>query len=153
MIAQILAVVIFLAMFILIIAEVWERHVVTLGCAVLTLLLVFGLGMHSLNAAIEVLNVQSIFSPSFWYSAGEAGEVSTGINWADHYFYRRNDDYGRRLWRECRIFPLALHADCQGLVKYQCNSDYSSHLWLLSFGLAMFIDSITVISVPGSCIR
>ena len=81
MIAQILAVVIFLAMFILIIAEVWERHVVTLGCAVLTLLLVFGLGMHSLNAAIEVLNVQSIFSPSFWYSAGEAGEVSTGINW------------------------------------------------------------------------
>lgn len=33
MIAQIFAVVIFLAMFILIITEVWERHIVTLGCA------------------------------------------------------------------------------------------------------------------------
>ena len=41
MIAQIFAVVIFLAMFILIITEVWERHIVTLGCALLTLILVF----------------------------------------------------------------------------------------------------------------
>ena len=37
MISQILAVIIFLAMFILIITEVWERHIVTLGCALLTL--------------------------------------------------------------------------------------------------------------------
>ena len=44
MIAQILAVVIFVAMFILIVLEVWERHVITLGCGVLTLVLVFGLG-------------------------------------------------------------------------------------------------------------
>ena len=47
MIAQIFAVVIFLAMFILIITEVWERHIVTLGCALLTLILVFGICMHS----------------------------------------------------------------------------------------------------------
>ena len=43
MIAQIFAVVIFLAMFILIITEVWERHIVTLGCALLRLILVFGI--------------------------------------------------------------------------------------------------------------
>ena len=53
--AQILAVIIFLAMFILIITEIWERHIVTLGCALLTLVLVFGLCMHSPSAIIETL--------------------------------------------------------------------------------------------------
>lgn len=80
MIAQILAVVIFLAMFILIITEVWERHIITLGCALLTLILVFGIGMHSMGAVVETLNVQSIFTPGFWHSAGESGGASTGIN-------------------------------------------------------------------------
>ena len=79
MIAQILAVVIFLAMFILIITEVFERHIVTLGCALLSLVLVFGLGLHSMDAVIRTLNVQSIFTPGFWYTAGQAGEASAGI--------------------------------------------------------------------------
>ena len=48
MIAQILAVIIFLAMFILIITEVWERHIVTLGCALLTLVVIFGICMRLL---------------------------------------------------------------------------------------------------------
>ena len=52
MIAQIFAVVIFLAMFILIITEVWERHIVTLGCALLTLILVIGICMHIPSAII-----------------------------------------------------------------------------------------------------
>ena len=69
MIAQIFAVVIFLAMFILIITEVWERHIVTLGCALLTLILVFGICMHSPSAIIETLNIHSIFSPGFWHKA------------------------------------------------------------------------------------
>ena len=81
MIAQIFAVVIFLAMFILIITEVWERHIVTLGCALLTLILVFGICMHSPSAIIETLNIHSIFSPGFWHTAGEASEASAGINW------------------------------------------------------------------------
>lgn len=58
-IAQILAVVIFVAMFILIVLEVWERHVITLGCGLLTLVLVFGLGMHSMGAVWETLNLGS----------------------------------------------------------------------------------------------
>ena len=48
MISQILAVIIFLAMFILIITEVWERHIVTLGCALLTLVVIFGICMFLL---------------------------------------------------------------------------------------------------------
>ena len=46
MTAQILALIIFLAMFVLIILEVWDRHLITLGCGLLTLVLVFGLGMR-----------------------------------------------------------------------------------------------------------
>ncbi|MEI3417218.1 MAG: hypothetical protein V8Q86_01565 [Blautia sp.] len=42
MAAQIAAVTIFLVMFLLIIMEKFERHVITLGCALLTLILVFG---------------------------------------------------------------------------------------------------------------
>ena len=86
MIAQILAVVIFIAMFVLIVLEVWERHVITLGCGLLTLVLVFGLGMHSMGAVWETLNLDD--------------RIRSG-----------NDDHGRGNG-ESRIFPLALHAPC-----------------------------------------
>ena len=56
MVAQILAVIIFLAMFVLIVLEVWERHIITLGCGLLTLVLGFGLGMHSMSAVLETMN-------------------------------------------------------------------------------------------------
>ena len=82
MLAQILAVVIFVAMFILIITEIFERHIITLTCALLTILLVFGLGMQSLDAILSTLNVQSIFTIDFWYAAGEAHEGGSGIDWA-----------------------------------------------------------------------
>ena len=65
-VAQILAVVIFLAMFVLIVLEVWERHIITLGCGLLTLVLVFGLGMHSMSAVLETLNLGSFFTSHFW---------------------------------------------------------------------------------------
>ena len=81
MIAQILAVVIFVAMFVLIVLEVWERHVITLGCGLLTLVLVFGLGMHSMGAVWETLNLGSFFTSHFWYTAGQSAETSSGINW------------------------------------------------------------------------
>ena len=45
--AQILAVIIFVAMFALIVTEKIERHIVTLVCGLLVLVLVFGLVMHS----------------------------------------------------------------------------------------------------------
>ena len=47
---QILAVVLFAAMFILIVMDKIERHYVTLGCGVLTLVGVFGLAMRSIDA-------------------------------------------------------------------------------------------------------
>lgn len=58
---QIVAAIIFVAMFILIITEKWKRHFVTLISAALTILLVFGLCMRSMLAIIETLNIHSIF--------------------------------------------------------------------------------------------
>ncbi|MBQ7842941.1 MAG: hypothetical protein IJ340_05970, partial [Odoribacter sp.] len=81
MLAQVLATVIFLAMFILIVTEIWERHVITLACALLTLILVFGVGMHSLPAIIETANIHSIFTQGFWITTGESSGHSSGINW------------------------------------------------------------------------
>ena len=81
MLAQVLAIIIFLAMFLLIILEIWERQWITLACGLLTLLLVFGLGMHSMGAIMRTLNLQSFFTTGFWYAAGESSEASSGINW------------------------------------------------------------------------
>ena len=142
MIAQIFAVVIFLAMFILIITEVWERHIVTLGCALLTLILVFGICMHSPSAIIETLNIHSIFSPGFWHTAGEASEASAGINWETIVFIA-----GMMIMVEGMAnsgFFRWLCTKIAKLVKYQIIPIFITFM-LLSFVLAMFIDSITVI--------
>ena len=80
--AQILATAIFLMMFFLVITEVVERQWVTLGCGLLTLLLVFGLGLHSWEAVMKTLNVRSIFTLGFWIASAGEGESSSGINWA-----------------------------------------------------------------------
>ena len=53
--AQILAVIIFVAMFALIVTEKIERHIVTLVCGLLVLVLVFGLVMHSPAAIWETI--------------------------------------------------------------------------------------------------
>ena len=59
MAAQILAVIIFIVMFGLIIWDHIERHIVSLGCGLLTLVLVFGVCMHSEAAAAETLSLHS----------------------------------------------------------------------------------------------
>ena len=49
-------------MFLLIVMDKIERHIVTLSCGLLTLVLVFGIAMRNLNAIIETLNVKNIFT-------------------------------------------------------------------------------------------
>ena len=82
MVAQILALAIFVVMFGLIISEKFERHVITLVCGLATLVLVFGVAMHSMDAILETLNIRNIFTLSFWYEAGASSESTGGINWA-----------------------------------------------------------------------
>ena len=86
LLAQILATAIFVVMFLMIVLDKIERHYVTIGCGVLTLIAVFGIVMHSPDAIIETLNIRSIFTLEFWYAASESSESSSGINWATIFF-------------------------------------------------------------------
>ena len=65
MTAQIVSVVIFVLMFALIVTDKIERHIVTLVCGLATLILVFGVCMHSMTAVSETLNIGSIFTVLF----------------------------------------------------------------------------------------
>ena len=56
MFAQIIAICIFVTMFLLIILDKFERHYITLGSGALVLVLVFGVCMHSMSAILETLN-------------------------------------------------------------------------------------------------
>ncbi len=142
MTAQILAALIFLSMFILIITEIWERHIITLACGILTVILVFGLSMHSMSAIIATLNLHSIFTVDFWYHAGEGAEASGGINWETILFIlgmmimvEGMARFGFFRWLCMRIAKT---------VKYKVIPIFITFM-LLSTILAMFIDSITVI--------
>jgi Na+/H+ antiporter NhaD and related arsenite permeases len=142
LLAQILSVVIFLAMFILMVTEKIERHLVTLGCAVLTAILVFGLGMHSFDAIMETLNIKIILTKSFWYSAGDVPENSTGINWATIFFIA-----GMMVMVEGMAASGFFRWLCMRLAKlvnYRVIYIFVAFM-LISFALSMFIDSITVI--------
>lgn len=140
--AQILAVLIFVAMFVLIVMDKIERQVITLVCGLLTLVLVFGLGMHSMDAVIETLNLRNIFTVEFWYAAGAAEESSSGINWATIIFIA-----GMMIMVEGMAkagFFQWLCMKLAKLVNYKPIPLFVAFM-VMSAILAMFIDSITVI--------
>lgn len=142
LLAKILAVAIFVVMFVMIILEIFERHHITMVCGLLTLLLVFGLGMHSMQAALETLNVRNIFTLGFWYSAGEAHESSSGINWATIIFI-----LGMMIMVEGMARVGFFRWLCMRLAKmvhYKVLPIFVTFM-IMSGVLAMFIDSITVI--------
>ena len=142
MLAQVVAVINFIAMFIFIVTEIVERHVVSLVCALFTVIFVFGLGMHSMTAVLETLNIQSIFTAEFWYLSGDTAGSSTGINWETILFI-----FGMMVMVEgmARVgFFRWLCMRIAKLVKYQVIPLFITFM-ILSTILAMFIDSITVI--------
>lgn len=151
MVAQIMAIAIFLVMFFLIITEKFPRHWVTLVSAAMTILLVFVVGMQldnyffakeydSLSSIKKILNVHSIFTKDFWYAAGES--ESSGINWATILFIA-----GMMVMVEGMARVGFFRWLCMCLakaVKYKVVPIFITFM-LMSFALAMFIDSITVI--------
>lgn len=142
MTAQIIAIVIFVAMFILIVIDKIERHYVTLGCALLTVVLVFGIFMHSSAALWATLNLKSIFTLDFWYAAGEASESTSGINWATIIFIA-----GMMIMVEGMANAGFFRWLCMMIAKmvdYKPKRIFVTFMLLSAF-LAMFIDSITVI--------
>lgn len=140
--AQVAAIIIFVAMFILIVADKIERHYVTLGCGVLTLTVVFGLIMRSPEAVMNTLNVKSIFTTGFWYQAKEVEESTSGINWSTIIFI-----VGMMIMVEgmARVgFFRWLCLKIAKLVNYKTIPVFITFM-IMSAVLAMFIDSITVI--------
>lgn len=140
--AQILAVLIFVAMFVLIVIDKIERHIVTLVCGVLTLVLVFGIAMKDMDAVINTLNVKGIFTTDFWYATGESSESTSGINWATIIFIagmmimvEGMAKAGFFRWLCMKLAKLVNYKTIPLLVVFM----------IMSAVLAMFIDSITVI--------
>ncbi len=142
MLAQVIAVTIFLIMFALIITDKIERHYVTLGCGLATLVLVFGVCMRDFEAAMETLNIAPIFTLGFWYEAGTASESSSGINWATIIFIA-----GMMVMVEGMAkagFFRWLCMTIAKLVRFKTIPIFITFM-IMSSILAMFIDSITVI--------
>ena len=142
MLAQGIAVIIFLVMFAFVITDKIERHYATLGCALATLIGVFGIGMRDLGAAWETLNIAPIFSLGFWYDAGTASESTSGINWATIIFIA-----GMMVMVEGMAkagFFRWLCMTIAKLVRFKTIPIFMTFM-IMSFILAMFIDSITVI--------
>lgn len=141
-VAQIVAVVIFIAMFILIVIDKIEKHIVTLGCGLLTLTLVFGFSMRSITAIVDTLNVKNIFTVGFWYAKGAAEESSCGINWATIIFLGGMMVMVEGMAKAGFFRWLCLRL--AKLVNYKPLSLFIAFM-IMSAVLAMFIDSITVI--------
>ena len=140
--AQILALIIFIAMFLLIITDKIERHIVALVCAALTIVLVFALTMHSVPAIIETLNIRSIFTLSFWFPGTGAESSSAGINWETIIFIAGMmvivEGMGRVgffKWLCIKLAKAVNYKPVPLLIVFM----------VMSSILAMFIDSITVI--------
>ena len=139
MLAQILAIVIFVGMFVLIIMDKFERHTVTLVSALLMLVVVFGFCMRDMNAVWKALNLREIFTVPFWYGSSEG---STGINWSTIVFITGMmivveglGHAGFFRWL-CLALAKAVHYHVVPLLI--C-------FMTMSAVLSMFIDSITVV--------
>ena len=149
LIARILAVVIFVAMFAMIIMDKVEKQYITLIAAACTMIFVFGIGslaagsdMNGLQALLDTLNVKNIFTRDFWYVSAEASESSSGISWSTIFFLAGMMIMVEGMARTgffrwlCMLIAKA--------VKYKTLAIYVTFM-VMSFVLAMFIDSITVI--------
>ena len=142
LVAQIFALIIFVAMFILIISEKIEKHYITLGCGLITLVVVFGLCMHSLSAITETLNFSSIATKAFWYTGAEGESSSSGISWSTIFFLS-----GMMIMVEGMARVGFFRWLCMKLAKAVHYKPLSLFIvfMIMSAILAMFIDSITVI--------
>lgn len=138
--AAIVAVIIFVAMFILIVLDKIERQYVTLGCAALTLIGVFGICMRDLEAIWEVLNLKSIFTLDFWYQVSES--ESGGINWSTIIFIACMMVMVEGMARVGFFDWLCMWI--AKLVHFKTVPIFITFM-IMSAILAMFIDSITVI--------
>lgn len=138
--AQIFAVIIFLAMFVLIVLDKIERHLVTIGSGILTLVVVFGICLRDGKAIWNILAIKDFAKSDFWYQVTES--ESKGINWATIVFIA-----GMMVMVEGMAkagFFRWLCMKIAFLVKCKTIPIFITFM-IMSAVLSMFIDSITVI--------
>ncbi len=139
-VASIIAIIIFVVMFILVITEKIEKHITTLCCGGLALIVVFGICLRDFEAIWNTINLEAMIQPEFWRSAGES--ESGGIDWATILFLA-----GMMIMVEgmARVgFFRWLCMLIAKLVKYKTVPIFIAFM-TISFVLSMFIASITVI--------
>ncbi len=142
MAAAVTAGIIFILMFVLIITEKIPRHLATMGCGALTLLIVFGLCMRDAQAIVNTLNFSEIFTKDFWYLKGKTESATSGVNWATIIFIA-----GMMVMVEGMAesgFFKYLCMQIARLAHYRALRIFVAFMLLSAF-LSMFIDSITVI--------
>ncbi|MEE1114656.1 MAG: SLC13 family permease [Eubacterium sp.] len=138
-IAAVTAVIIFVAMFILVILEVVPKEYITLGSGALMLALVFGLILRDGSAILDILNFRSLGIPGFWI--GEAPDA-VGIDWATIIFLLGMMIMVEGLTKAGFFRWLCLKI--ASLVHYRTIPLFITFM-VMAAVLAMFIDSITVI--------
>jgi Na+/H+ antiporter NhaD/arsenite permease-like protein len=138
--SQISAIVIFLAMFIVLIIGRIQRFIPALIGAALTVFVVFLLIMRSPQSVVNAFNIGQIVKANFWVP-GHTPVVSHGVNWQTIFFIggmmvmvEGLAQVGFFRWM-CLFVAKA--------VKYKVIPIFVS-FFLLSGFLSMFIDSITV---------
>ncbi len=138
--AQIFAVVIFVAMFILIVMDKIERHYVTLGSGILTLIVVFGVCMRNGKAIWNTLALKNFATKDFWYQVTES--ESKGINWATIIFIAGMmvmvEGMAKAGFFRWLCMKIAFLVKCKTIPVFIT-------FMIMSAVLSMFIDSITVI--------
>lgn len=138
--AQIFAIIIFMTMFIMIVLDKIERHYVTLGCGIITLIVVFGICMRNGTAIWQTIAIRDFVKPDFWYQVTES--ESKGINWATIVFIA-----GMMIMVEGMAkagFFRWLCMKIAFLVKCRTIPVFITFM-IMAAVLSMFIDSITVI--------
>lgn len=140
--ASVFAIIIFAAMFVLIILDKWPREITTSAAAALTIIIVFGICMHSGQAILETLNLHAFAQKDFWYVSELTAENAVGINWSTIVFIA-----GMMVMVEGMAETGFFQWLCLKMAKF---AGYRAMpllavFMVMSFVLAMFIDSITVV--------
>lgn len=141
-ISQILALLIFIAMFAAIVHGRVHRFIPALAGAALVILLVFLCAMRSPDAVLDVLNLRDLFQPVFWVPGQNHPAISPGINWQTILFIAGMMVLVEGL-SEAGFFRWLCLVVAR-LVNYRVVPIFVTFV-LLSGIMAMFIDSITVL--------
>jgi Na+/H+ antiporter NhaD/arsenite permease-like protein len=146
LLGQILAITIFIAMFVAIIVGKVHRFIPALIGAALTLLVVFLIIMRSPEAVLNVLNFGQLGQLRFWVP-GQEEVISYGVNWQTIIFIGGMMTMVEGLGEVGFFRWLCLYV--ARLVNYRVVPILIAFMLLSGF-LAMFIDSITVLLFMAS---